>query len=54
MPAELAAEPEDTPEPAPETWAEHFAEHFSAETVWEDMSYRSPTMAVTVTKYESY
>ena len=52
IPAELAAEPETTPELAPQSWAERFAGHFSDETVWEDMSYRSPTMAVTVTKYE--
>lgn len=56
IPAELAAEPEATPEvtpePVPQTWAERFAAHFSDETVWEDMSYRSPTMAVTVTKHE--
>ncbi|MBO6039993.1 MAG: phosphodiester glycosidase family protein [Oscillospiraceae bacterium] len=52
IPLELAAEPQTTPEPAPQTWAERFAAHFSDEIVWEDMSYRSPTMAVTVTKYE--
>ena len=49
---EEAEEPEPTEEPRPLTWAEKFAEHFTEETVWEDMHYSSPAMAVTITKYE--
>lgn len=49
---EPTPEPEATPEPLPPTWAELFAEQLSDEAVWEENSYRSPTMAVTVTKYE--
>ena len=43
--------PEPTPEPAPLSWAERFADRFSDEPVWEDMRYRSPTMAVTITRH---
>ena len=49
---EEPAEPEPTEEPRPLTWAEKFADQFTEETVWEDLHYSSPTMAVTVTKYE--
>lgn len=50
LPAESAA-PETAEEPHSMSWAERFAGQFSEETVWEDMHYSSPTMAVTVTKY---
>lgn len=44
--------PVPSEEPAPISWSERFAEHFSEEPVWTENSYSSPTMAVTVNKYE--
>ena len=55
---EVTAEPEETEEPAPTekpgppTWAELFAEQLAEEPTWEEMSYRSPNLAVNITKYE--
>ena len=43
-------EPEPT-EPVSEPWSVRFAEHFSDEPRWEDSSYSSPSVSVTITKY---
>lgn len=54
IPAEETPVPEETPEPeepAPISWRERFADQFTEDTVWEEMHYSSPDMAVTVTKY---
>ena len=42
---------ESTPEPTPDTWETRFAGQFAAEPVWEENSYRSPHISVTVTEY---
>ncbi len=49
---EAPEEPEPAEEVVPLSWRERFAEHFSDEAVWTENSYSSPTMAVTVSKYE--